>query len=227
MAKPEKSKKSKNRVKVNFQGVETRARVEDGDYPGKVVEITLEEGNAAQYLKWVVELTPEAVKGRKVYYNTSLAPQALWNLRSLLEALGVEVPDSELDLDLDSYVGLEAMFHVENEVYDGKERPKITDFKPLEAETDDDEPKKSDDDDEGEEEEEEGDEESDDDEEVEEEEEGKMSAAEVREMNEKELADLVKQHSLGVKLDKLPKLSKKIAAVIDALETKGLLAADE
>jgi hypothetical protein len=45
-----------------------------------------------------------------------------------------------------------------------------------------------------------------------------LSEDEVREMDEKELASLVKKHSLKIDLAKYPKLGKKIAAVIDALE---------
>jgi len=223
MAKPEKTAvKKKNRIRVNFDGVETRAHIPDGEYHAKVHEISVEEGQQYQYLKWTFELMEEKLAGRKLYYNTSLAPQALWNLRNLLETLGVETPDKEVDLDLDSYKDLELMVRVEGEVYEGKERPKVTDFKPLEetasaSETEDGEEEGEDDGEEGAEDgetEDEG------------EEEAKMTPAEVREMDEKELADLVKLHSLPVKLDKLPKLSKKIAAVVDAMEAKDLLASE-
>lgn len=219
------SSKKKNKVKVDFTGVETRARIDDGQYHAKVEEITQEEGDKATYLKWVFSIvSDDKTNGRKLFYNTSLAPQALWNLRNLLETLGVDTPNSETSLDLDEYIGLELMVRVENEVYEGKERPKVTDFTPIEETTE----VEADDEDEDEEEEassEEEEEEEDEEEEDEEEEaNGKLSADEVREMDESELSSLIKQHKLKVDLSKFPKKSKKISAVIDALEAKELLA---
>lgn len=230
--------KKKKKLKVNFTGVETRAHVPDGWYHAKVSDTSVEEGSQAQYIKWTYELMDPELKGRKVYDNTSLAPQSLWNLRNLLETLGVDTPDGEADLDLDSYHGLELMVHIENEVYEGKERPKVSDFKPLDettsTEDDDEKPKKGDgkkeeveeeEEDEKEEEEDEEDEKEDDDEE--DEKEDKLSASEVREMDDAELKALVKKHGLRVDLDKIAKKAKRIAAVVDAMEAKDLLADDE
>ena len=250
----DKGKKKGNKLKVDFTGVETRAHIADGQYHVKVEEITQEEGNQVPYLKWVfVIVSDDKTNGRKLFYNTSLAPQALWNLRNLLETLGVDTPDGALSLDLDEYLGLELMVRVENETYEGKDRPKVTDFTPIEettsaeddsdddAEEDDEEEepatkkgKKKEEPEEEEEEEEEseeeesdeeGEEESDADEEEEEaDDDGKVSADEVKEMDEKELADLIKKHKLSVDLKKITKASKRLAAVIDALESKDLLA---
>lgn len=222
--KSDKGKKKKNTVKVNFEGVETRKKIPDGEYHAKVEETSVEEGNEHPYIKWVFEIVEDGdFQGRKLFYNTSLAPKALWNLRNLLETLGVETPDSETELDLDSYKDLELMVRVENEVWEGKERPKVTDFSPVEEATaakDDEKVEKGDDEEEeGEEETEAEDEEGD-----EEEKSDKLSTAEIREMDEKELASLVKEHKLKVDLSKITKLGKKVAAVIDAMEAKDLLA---
>lgn len=226
--KPDKNKKKK--LKVNFTGVETRAHVPDGWYHAKVAETSVEEGNQAPYIKWTYELVDPEFKGRKVFDNTSLAPQSLWNLRNLLETLGVDTPDGEAELDLDSYHGLELMLHIENETYEGKERPKVSDFKPLEetTQTEDDEKPKSKKGEEEDEEEKEEDEEDDDeeekDEEEEEEKEDKLSKSEVHEMDDAELKALVKKHGLKVDLEKIAKKAKRIAAVVDAMEAKDLLA---
>lgn len=219
-------KKSKNKIKVNFTDVETRSKIEDGVYHCKVVETEVAQGSAGQYIKWTFEIVEDGpVKGRKLWTNTSLAPQALWNLRNLLDCLGVETADSEMDIDLDACVDLEVMLRVEEEIYEGKSKAKVTDYTAIEETTevdgDDDDDKKSDDDDEEEEEEEE---EKEEEEEEEEEDDGKVKADEVREMDDKELADLVKLHKLKIDLTKFPKKSKKIGAVVDALEAKGLLA---
>lgn len=220
---------------INFSGVETRSKIPDGQYHAKIAEGSLEEGNEYPYIKWTFEIVEDGkFKGRKLWTNTSLSPQALWNLKNLLECLGVEVSEDE-DLNVEREVikpavDLELMVRVENEVYEGKDRPKVTDYTPIDeaAQVEDDEeddeepaPKKpgkkpaapAKEDDEEEEEEVED----------EEEEDGKITEEEVREMDEKELADLVKTHKLKIDLTKIPKASKKLAAVLDALETKGLI----
>lgn len=140
MAKPE--KKKKKGLKVDFSGTEVRLLIPEDTYPAKVLKITQEEGNEHDYLKWVFEIKSDqkGVGGQKVYTNTSLAPQALWNLRNLLETLGVETPDSEFDLNLDEYVGMELMLRVEHEDFEGKMRARVSDYMPLEetAESEDD-----------------------------------------------------------------------------------------
>lgn len=234
--KPAKKKK----LKVNFKDVETRKKVPDGHYHGKVIEITEEEGDKAPYLKWTFEVMDPEYKGAKLYTNTSLAPQALWNLRSLLDALGVDTPDDEYELDIKSYIDMELQLTVTNETYEGKDQPKVTDYAPLEgtAESEDDEETTEESDEEEAEEEssddddEEASDEEDEDEEAEEEEkpakkgkkQKKYSEDEVKEMDLDEMKDLLKKHGLKVKgLDDM-RASKQVAAVIDALEGASLLA---
>lgn len=240
--------KKTGKLKVNFSGVEARTAIPDGQYHARVAEADLEEGAKGPYIKWVFEIMEDKYKGRKVFTNTSLTDQALWNLRNLLETLGVEVPEDE-DMDvqkdiIDASVDLELMVRIENEVWDGKERPKVTDYTPIDetAEVDDSDEDEEEDEEEEEKpapakkkdkkaaakkeepEEEEEEEEEDEEEEVEEEEEdGKMTADEIREMDEKELGDLVKTHKLKIDLSKISKAGKRLAAVIDAMEAKGLL----
>lgn len=249
-SKPAKKKKS-NVITVNFEGVETRTKIPDDNYHAKVKGVEKKQGDKAQYLEWQFALvTSNKLNGRTVYYNTSLAPQSLWNLRNLLETLGIETPESEFRLDLSAPIDLELMIRIENEAYQGKERPKVTDFSPLEetAEVDNDE---ADDEEEAEEEEaeeeeespdeeESGDEEADEEEsesaedsddddgadeadEEEEEDDGKVSRASVSEMKEEQLAELITRFKLKVDLKKYSKLGKKMSAVLDVLEAKGLL----
>lgn len=236
------AKKKSSTVTVNFEGVETRTKIPDDNYHAKVKSVEKKQGDKAPYLEWQFALvTSNKLNGRTVYYNTSLAPQALWNLRNLLETLGIETPDSEFRLDLSAPIDLELMIRIENEVYQGKERPKVTDFSPLEetAEVDNDESDEESEE-ESDEEEEEGtdsesaeddveEEESDESEEEEEadeeeeEDDGKVSRAAVSEMKEEQLVELVTRLKLKVDLKKFPKLGKKMSAVLDVLEAKDLL----
>ena len=128
-----KSRAKKNVLKVDFTNVEPGGKVPEGDYPVRVREVTVEESSSGNpYLKWVFEIIDGRYKGRILYHNTSLQPQALFNLRNTLEALGMEVPQAVVELDLDNLVGLKAAVSVEIEVYQGKEKSRVVEVFPLE-----------------------------------------------------------------------------------------------
>ena len=231
-----KKKSKKAGLKVDFTGVEARTLLDEGEYLVTVAEIEQKESESGNdYLSWTFEVTEEGYSG-KLYHNTSLQPQSLWSLRNLLETLQVEVPDGPMEIDFDELVGLEVIAVVEHEKYEGKMRARITDFlKAVDAEEEDAE----EDDDEEEEEEApppkkgkkgkkapgpEEDEEEDVEVEGDEEEElEKLTEEQVGDMDEEELADLVKTYGLEVNLKKLKTTRKKIGAVIDALEEAGYL----
>lgn len=241
-------RKKSGSVTVDLSDVEARVLVREGEHKIKVVEITEEQGEKAPYLKWVFEVVSKQDKGAKVYYNTSLAPQALWNLRSLLEALGVEIPDSEFELEFSEYVDLECMVEIAHEKYEGRAQAKPVNFWSDEEAEEEEEapPKKRSKKAEPEEEEEEEEapkrssrkakkEEPEEEEEEEEEEPPKKAVKksskkkagvtqdEINDMSQDELEDVIKEHDLEVDLGKLKTLRKMRQAVIDAAEEAGAL----
>lgn len=192
MAKANKSGK----LSINFEGVQSDRRTPEGTFVGYPTEITQEKGedSGKPYLHWIFEVTKGSNKGSQLHYNTSLQPKALWNLRGLLETMGQEVPDGEMDLDLkglcdeDNEVGLV----VEHETFEGRRRARIVDFIPadeVEAEGDADVAKDD-----------------------------KPDQDAVMEMDEEELEACIKEHDLDVDLDDFKKLKAKRAAVWEALE---------
>lgn len=231
------SRRSKgSSLRVNLAEVEGRVKIPEGEHPIIVTEVTQEEGNAGAYLKWKFKVTGGDAEGGILYYNTSLTPQALWNLKSLLEALNFEIPDDEFDLPLDEFVDLECMGSVEHETYDGKKQSRLVDFWPAEKKKS----KKKDDDDEDEkpargkrkakdEDEDEkpakGKRRAKDDDEDEKPSRSKGGSKkskkktpqeEVDGMDEDELEEFVKEHDLDVDLDDFKTLRKKRTAVVDA-----------
>lgn len=145
MAKNAKNKKRrKSTVSVDFTGVEASSRsIEDGTYLATVTSVEEKEsGDDQPYLLWKWQTKPKKGTGAVIFDNTSLQPQALWRLRLLLEAIGEEIIDGEMDLDPESYVGREAKLEITNEKYEGKNRPRITGFIAL---TDGEEGEESDD----------------------------------------------------------------------------------
>lgn len=120
------AKKSKKTVvSVNMKGVEGKGvRTKPGEYLGEVFEATLEDGPKAKYIKWEFDLDD----GGKAWFNTSLAKNSLWNLRGLLEAMGEDVPDDEMDIDLEDMKGKRVGIVIELEEYEGKKKPKMVDY---------------------------------------------------------------------------------------------------
>lgn len=199
--------------------VEGRILVAEGEYSVEVAEISEEEGDKAPYFKWTFEITGDKkFDGAKLYYNTSLAENSLWNLKGLLEALGVDIPDEAFELDPDEVAGKTMGVVIEHETYQGRKQAKIVDFYAEEDEEpaprrgsgrkkneDEPAPRRS----------------------------GRTSSKEeseeeitqdmIDDMEQDELEDFIKEHKLRVDLSAQKTLRKMRAAVIDAADKKGLL----
>jgi hypothetical protein len=195
-------------VEVDFTGVEVSGgggfHIPEGEYGMKVDSVNKGvSSNDNDQLEWIFKGTEGKAKGKTFYFYTPLIEQALWKLRQTLEALGVEVPDSAMDIDLDELEGLECTGEVIDDEYKGKTRSKL-DKIVSDAEEEEEPARKT---------------------------KGngkakkvvKVSEEEVKEMNEDELEDLISKHSLDVDLGDYKVLRKKIAAVVAALDESGQL----
>lgn len=163
-------KKVVKTVTVDFSDVgEGYGRVKDGEYMTKVKKVEKRESDSGNdYLQFTLEITDKGKnKGKLLRHICSLQPQALFNLRNTIEALGMEVPRSKLKLTLAEYIGKTLGVIVENEVYQGRKQSRVVEvYNPEDREDEEDEDDDGDsddgDDDEGDEEEEEDEEEDED-----------------------------------------------------------------
>jgi hypothetical protein len=108
MAKPVKKRKG-NVDTVDFAGVKSGggAAPPEGRYKAKIISAETKEGKESgePYRDVTWEITSDKCNGREVRFdNYSLQPQALWKLKGLLEAMGVEVPDGEHEVDWDEMI---------------------------------------------------------------------------------------------------------------------------
>ena len=125
---------AKRVVNLNMKDVSVGGVIPEGEYIVTVDEVSVEESQQGnQYLKWVFKVLDGKQKGSKIYHNTSLLPQSLFNLKNLLIALGVPVPDKAFQLNLDECEGCNCGVTITHETYDGKKRTRITDVFPLDA----------------------------------------------------------------------------------------------
>lgn len=132
---------SSKRVTVDLSGVESsRKAIPEGQYVVSVNDASMENSSKGNdYIKFEFEVIEGAHKGAKLYHNCSLQPQALFNLKGVLEALGFTIPAKAFDLDLSDLIGLECEVEVGHETYDGKKRARIVEFISSEEEEDEDE----------------------------------------------------------------------------------------
>lgn len=128
MARASRNAKAKTSVKVDFTGVEASGNHPEGRFlftVEGVPEIKTSDNSGNDYINWKLKSSMGMV-----WHMTSLAPQALFNLRNVLESLGLEVEQSAMDLDLTELEGLTCGGEVEHEVYGGKKRARLIDIFP-------------------------------------------------------------------------------------------------
>jgi len=139
------AKKSKTNVKVNFKGVESRQTPPEGDYIVEVLEAKSgKSGNGNEQIEFALEIAKGKYKSTKLWLYCPLQENSLWKLHAFLTALGQEVPEDEMDIDLSELVGEKCVGVLTHEVYNGRKRAKMTDFDSIDnysgdADSDDDE----------------------------------------------------------------------------------------
>lgn len=117
-------------VDLDFEGVETGAGyLPAGQYRARVQSIELKEGQKADYLNWCFVSEEPGTEGMVAYLKTSLSSAALWKLKSTLEALGAEIPQSKVRLDTGKFLGRVGIIHVADEPYVGSDGVSRSSFK--------------------------------------------------------------------------------------------------
>ena len=130
MATKSRKGRSSSSVNVDLSGVETsRKAIPEGTYEVVVNEaIQKDSRDGNPMIAFEFEVTEGAHKGAKLYENCSLQPQALFKLKSVLLALGMDIPNKAFDLNLRDLVGLTCEVEVGHEVYEGKKRARILQY---------------------------------------------------------------------------------------------------
>lgn len=130
MATKSRKGRSSSSVNVDLSGVEaSRKAIPEGTYKVVVNEATQKDSRDGNpMIAFEFEVAEGAHKGAKLYENCSLQPQALFKLKSVLLALGMDIPNKAFDLNLRDLVGLTCEVEVGHEVYEGKKRARILQY---------------------------------------------------------------------------------------------------
>lgn len=117
-------------VNVDLSGVEaSRKAIPEGTY--EVVVNKAEQKNSRDgnpMISFEFEVSDGTHKGAKLFENCSLQPQALFKLKSVLMALGLDIPNKAFDLNLRELIGLTCEVEVGHEIYEGKKRARILEY---------------------------------------------------------------------------------------------------
>jgi hypothetical protein len=91
-----------SRINVNLNDVESSGFMlfPDGPY---LVEIQssskLMQSDAGAYIRWIAKCIEGEMEGKLIGWNTSLLPQALWNIKAMLEAADVEWDEEGFEIE--------------------------------------------------------------------------------------------------------------------------------
>lgn len=135
-------KTSKRRASrsVDFTDVESGGRtITDGWARGRVAAAVWKESQSSD--NEMIEVKWAAQRGKEkatVFDNMVNTPSALWKMKTMLEACGIEVPDGAMDVDAGELVDLECDLEIVNEEFDNRDRPRIVGFAELGTHTEED-----------------------------------------------------------------------------------------
>jgi hypothetical protein len=125
------------KLRVDFSGVDKEIKkgssrskhIPEGDYVVKVLdgEVLKSERTGGTYIKWKTQVTEGPEKGAIVYGSTSLKPEALWNLRNLINAAtGKNVAGRAVNFDPENLFGKIVGAEVEDNEYKKDNTTKLT-----------------------------------------------------------------------------------------------------
>ena len=150
MAKSSRKGRGSASVNVDLSGVETsRKTIPEGVYTLVVDSATQKSSQGGNpMIVFEFSVAEGKYQGSKLYENCSLQPQALFKLKSVLIALGLDIPNKAFDLDLKDLIGMTCEADVGHEVYEGKKKARILEYiAPNDSASDGDDSEDEDDDD--------------------------------------------------------------------------------
>lgn len=105
-------------------------RVPEGDYLCKILSAEKKEAKESgnQMIVWKLKIIEGKYKGKEMTARTVLIPTALFMLRHLLEALGVDVPEKTTKIKYSKYVGRKIGITVEDGEFNNKPTSDVNDF---------------------------------------------------------------------------------------------------
>lgn len=125
------------RIKVNLEEVESGfATFPEAAYHVQIQpssKLGLAKGSNMPTIKWIAKCMEGEMEGKLISWNTSLQPQALWNLKSMLEAIDLDFDEEGFELDeaFESELFIDVVpYHFEDDPADVM-RNQVTGYHPM------------------------------------------------------------------------------------------------
>ena len=116
------------RINVHLDDVESGFMIyPDDKYIVQIQESSrIKKSDAGAYILWIAKILEGEYEDKMISWNSSLLPQALWNLKAMLEIIGIEWDEDGFEME--DVFGKELM--IENEVrqYEGEDRNNVTKY---------------------------------------------------------------------------------------------------
>lgn len=120
------------RIGINLNEVESNQPVPDNTYILEVLESSkMRKSKSSEFplIGWRCLIVEGELEGKKVYFETSLAPNALWKMLSFAEALGISWDDDGFEME-DTF-GLHFSVDLSTRKYEGREFQDANNFKAV------------------------------------------------------------------------------------------------
>ena len=118
------------KIGVNLNEVEDVSKpIPAGQYVVRILKAEKATGSESgeEYIHWEVEIVEGENKGRHLFFNTSLQPKALWNVKKLLEVAKVVI-NKDGSFNTEDAIGAEFTAVVGQREYEGKVTNEVTDY---------------------------------------------------------------------------------------------------
>ena len=86
----------------------------------------ISKAGKAPYIRWIAKILEGDYEGKAIMWQTSLGEEALWNLKSMLEVIGLAWEEDGFDLE-DTF-GKTLIVEVYTDEYEGQPRNKVRNY---------------------------------------------------------------------------------------------------
>ncbi len=118
------------KISVNLNEVEDVSKpIPAGQYLSRILKAEKATGSESgkEYIHWEVEIIEGEFKPKHLFFNTSLQPKALWNVKKLLEVAKVVI-NKDGSFNTEDAIGAEFTAVVGQREYEGKVSNEVTDY---------------------------------------------------------------------------------------------------
>lgn len=121
--------------KLDFSGVKDFDAIAPGLYDATVFEVehTFAQSSGNPMFNFTFAIQGGEYDGRKVFTNAVLTPEAMWKLKQILKACGIDIPENgQIEFEPRDIMGTKVKIQVRHREYQGVKRAEVSAVHPWE-----------------------------------------------------------------------------------------------